>query len=162
MAQTSVKDDFDVARAGGIADGMPRVINSAVAKVEIPFGRAVTRDADGEVSLPVNAGEVADGVLQGVALTTHFTESLPQGGVTPASYKVGDMVNVGRKVRVWVEVEDTPTPGDAVFVRFQDGDLGVFRTDADGADAAEITAGAEWASVKDTVTGLAQLDLNLP
>lgn len=120
--------------------------NLAIAKVssysaegEIGFGRycVLGTDKEKQVKLPGLAADITALVSKrGVALQVHTKENLANGNAP--SYKDKETVSVEEKGEVYVKVEDAVTPLSAVFVRFQGGDEGLFRSDADGGDAAEL------------------------
>lgn len=95
---------------------------------EIPFGFAVALDlaeanaADGEqaVRLP-NSG--TDKIL-GIALSSHFMESLGRFATDPAAkpqYPAGHPVNCCRAGRVWAKPETAVIKGDPVYFRYAAG-----------------------------------------
>lgn len=159
MTQNSVEVFPDKARPGGLVDNRVKNVESRVAVGDVPFGLAVARTVDdNSVKVVAAAGDVAAGILQGAALSSHFIES-QQGGTDPASYKDEDMVNVLSMGALWVQVEDTPAVGDDVFVVHTGAGAGKFRTDS--TNAVQIT-NARWLGAVDPNTGLAPLQINLP
>lgn len=159
--QTSVNVFPDKARPGGLVDNRAKNVESRVASGIVEFGLAVARVTDDNtVRVVTGAGDVAAGILQGAALSSHFLES-QQGGSDPESYKDEDMVNTLSMGALWVQVEDTPAVGDDVFVRHTNGIPGAFRTDNAGGEAVEIT-NARWLGAADAGLSLAPLQINLP
>lgn len=147
--------------AGMKADSGFDDILSGLAEGAVPFGRLVSvgTDKERQVLLPASALSITDKkLLRGVAIHTHAVES-ELGGSNPPGYKDEQAVSYMREGRVAVEVEEAVTPDDDVFVNFQNGDEGKFRTDAGGGDAAEL-ANARW--VKGTSgAGIAILEVRL-
>lgn len=163
--QTNYSKEAALGRVGGLADEKPpRDVVTGVAAAAIPFGLFLVRDTGGDdkVKVPTAAGDfAARGSLMGVALATQAIESDPS--VVPAEYPIGHPINVGKKARVFVRPEDAVTPTSGVFVRHTAGageSLGAFRTDADGTDAADISAYARWMSSADAGE-LAVLEVDL-
>lgn len=110
----------------------------------IEFGRftSLGTDKEKQVILPGAATDITGlKAKRGVALKVHTKESLPDGNAP--KYKEKETVSVMTKGTVYVKVEDAIDPTDDVFVRFQGGDEGLFRSDADTADAAQL-ADARW------------------
>ena len=106
-------------------------VESKVAAGAIPFGTWVCFKAAGEAILPAAAGDVT-GYQGGIALIDH---SLPsdQGG-----YVAGNRVRVLTRGKAFALNEETLALGDTLYVRHTDAGadgLGVFRNDADTADA---------------------------
>jgi hypothetical protein len=164
--QTSYTKNAALGRVGGLADEKPpRDVVTGVAAAAIPFGLFLVRDTGGDDKVKVPTAAVdftARGSLMGVALATQAIES--QTGVAAANYPIGHAINVGKKVRVIVRPEDAVTPTSGVFVRHTSGGggtvLGSFRTDADTATAADISAYARWMSSADAGE-LAVLEVDL-
>lgn len=75
-------------------------------------------------------------------------------------YNRGAMVNVLAKGRIWVEVEEAVSPGDAVYVRYVAGaseKQGIFRKSVDSTDCVKLD-NARWV-VGASAAGLAVLEL---
>ncbi len=107
----------------------------------IPFGHAVALDAgrfdaNDPQALPIKLPNASTDVLLGIARHTHFFEStyFPATPVATPAYPAGQPVNVARKGRFWVKVEEAVTAGDAAYVRYNtDGNgAGALRKSADG------------------------------
>jgi hypothetical protein len=133
-------------------DGANQVIYKRASEA-IPPGRLVVLSATDtdECDLPNATGEVTDGRALGVALIDRQS--------TTTNYATDDMVRIAVSGEVWVTVEDAVTAGTVPYVRFADpgaDGLGVFRSDADTADAVQLpgalfattTAGAGLAIVR--------------
>ena len=130
-------------------DGMkgnigPDTVMSYAAEGVIGFGRfvALGTDKEKQVKLPAGATDVTSlKSKRGVALQSHANEN-PKNGAEPR-YLDKATVSVLTKGFVYVKVEENIAVADDVFVRFQGGDEGLFRSDADTADAAQL-ADARW------------------
>lgn len=110
--------------------------------VTIPFGHAVALDSGCFAStdpqaLPIKLPNSASDVLLGLAMHTHFFESsyFPQTPVSKPAYPAGQAVNVARKGRFWVKVEEAVTAGDQAYIRYNADGLGngAWRKSLDGA-----------------------------
>ena len=128
------------AKVGGIgftfADGTNTTATETQANAQadpIPFGRAVLEDGqsedDGELLCKLPDTADADAIL-GVAqyTATHEQERDTSVGsnfeVQRSEYPANSLVNVMRKGRIYVSVEDSPSIGDDVYIRHAaDGDL---------------------------------------
>jgi len=131
------------------ADSSPVSDNvSGIASAAIAFGLGVCRKTGGEatdrppaVGLPAASTDISD-LFIGVAL---FDATQP-ADPTPIGYAQYDVLAIKRVGRVWVTCQDGCAVGDPVFCRFQGGNEGVFRTDADTANAAQVP-NASWRSI---------------
>lgn len=143
MSQTNYDEQ------GKALDGMLgglglKEVMSLAAEGNIGFGRYVAKGTDGEKQciLPGAATDITNLTKKrGVALQSHANEN-PANGLEPR-YLDKKTVSILTKGKVYVKVEEAVTVDDDVFVRFQGGDEGLFRTDADTADAAQL-ADARW------------------
>lgn len=131
-----------------------------VAKVVIPFGRAIIRASGTEKSarLPSATGQAFAGILE--RIHSNVDPSLAGEG---ASF--GQDLSVVRRGMMCVEVDQTVAPGNNVFFRHTAGGtglgaVGTFRTDADTARGDQITQAA-WI-IGTTGAGIAVVDLNIP
>lgn len=124
----------------GLKGGLgPEFVSSYAAEAAIPFGRftCLGTSAEKQVKLPALSTDVTNLLAKrGVALQSHARENLANS-LAP-QYAAKETVSVMEKGTVWVKVEDAVTPASSVFVRFQGGDEGLFRSDADGGDAAAL------------------------
>lgn len=154
--------------AGMVAEGFTTETDTKVNRdANMPFGIAVvdaSQDGGGkdkdDVKLPSTTGQRFMGVTQHSHAIEAAGASLTGTEGIPATHPC----NVLRRGRIAVVVEEAISLGDAVFFRHTAGvgeQVGAFRTDADTADADEITEGAEWVS-ETTGAGIAILELNLP
>lgn len=113
-------------------------MTATVASGEIPFGVIVVMDgAADKCRLPELASDIGAKTL-GLALRTLALENNLDGtNVYPAK----SAINVLKKGRAWVEVEDTVVAGDSVYVRHEangsDSQLGAVRPNMDG--VAQVT-----------------------
>lgn len=131
MPQLSYPRTQPIGFAGQISSEVPRTVQTGVSEessAEIPYGVVVAlgTNQDG-VKLPTANTDI----LQGIAVHSHadftsFAEFGGAGGLLPKS-----PINVLRKGRCYVVVEDAVTPASKVYVRFgTDGGLsqkGAFR-----------------------------------
>lgn len=157
----------DQAREGFLVDTSPvRDIVSRLAEVVIPFGKFVVAtigQSEDLVKLPTAATDISvAGLGAGVAIADTSKET--PDGATRGEFAIDDAVPVIRKGRIWVLAEDEVTDLDKpVFVRFVAAGLevlGSFRTDADTADAEELTK-ARWRSRTVGAGQLAILEIDL-
>lgn len=110
--------------------------------VTIPFGHAVALDA-GRMSssdpqaIAIKLPNSASDVLLGLAKHTHYFEStyFPSAPITKPAYPAGMPVNVAKRGRFWVKVEEAVSAGDQAYVRYNDdgNGKGAFRKSLDGA-----------------------------
>ena len=121
---------------GMLGDIGPNYKRSGAAEGAVPFGRFTTKgtDAEKQVRLPALAVEIT-GLKnrRGVALQSHANENL-KNGLSPR-YVDKKTVSFLSRGTVFVKVEDAVDTDDNVFVRFQNGDEGLFRSDAGGGTA---------------------------
>lgn len=161
--QTSYSYAPATAFAGLLADDGVRDVLSRVNPVDaIPFGCAVVLgvDPDNDCKLPAAAADITTAAnALGIAFSTQAIESSASG---VAQYPVKSSVNVLRKGRVWVQVEEAVTPASPVFVRYASGaggtQKGAFRASADTATA------AQWANARYVtsagIAGFAQVEID--
>lgn len=164
MSQTIVKEQ-GLALNGQIYDLSSSIKSSKAAEGRVLFGRFVVRGTDKglQCKLPGAALDITSLKAKlGVALQSHANENL-QDGLAPG-YEDKKPVSIMEKGKVYVEVEEAVTPDSDVFVRFVAGaggdQLGIFRTDADTASAAQL-ANARWESSSVDVDGKLIAVLNL-
>jgi len=134
------------------------VLTGKAVKEAMPLGLLAVVDqanGDGAVMLPTATGDITN-LTAGVVLHSHAIESSASGD---PQYPQNAAVNVLRKGRVYVEVEDAVDEGAAVFARHT-ADFGKFRSDIDGGDAT-LVPGAVFRS-STTGAGLAVVEINLP
>ena len=162
--QTSYSIDQPKAIEGQLADLENKdVMTGENTLTDIFFGKFVSRGAgDNLIIRPAASTDITDVTkARGVALTHQAIES-NLGSAAPF-YPQKSAVNVLKKGRVWVKVEEAVTPTDPVFVRFASGAggtvLGSFRKTADTATAAQL-AGAKYLS-NAAANGLALLELDI-
>jgi len=136
----------------GITDKVGRVAAAA-----IPFGVGLAQTAvAGQAEIPTATGFV----FEGISVQTNKPTANATG---EAQYEIGEEITVLRKGRVWVYVEEAVAVNDDVFLRHTDNAAllaGDFRTDADTANADQIT-NARFVTAT-TAAGLAQIEINLP
>lgn len=163
--QTSVATSFAVGFAGMRADNSPCDTLSAYNRGlgALPFGLAVIKGTGpNDVRAPIGASVAAD--LLGIIEFTHAYKNYDLSSPADAGVPVGGMVNLAKKGRYLVKVEEAVLVGDTAFVRIAAGAggtvLGAFRKSADTATA------ISWTGVKfltaAAANGLAVIDLNLP
>ncbi len=140
--------------------------NATVAEVfpntdTIPYGRFVSRDVDypERCHLPAAAVQITNvGKNAGITVRNHEHENGDGEG-----YQVDDQVECVSQGVVFVKVEEAVDISDDVYVRHTASsteELGVFRTDADGSDAAQLSNARflESGSAGDII----RLQINLP
>lgn len=161
--QLSYSTDMSPAREGQLADtGNNDVMTKENTATAIFFGKFVSRGAaDKSCIRPAAAADITDAKKAlGVAISHQALESSATGD---PEYPVNSAVNVLKKGRVWVEVEEAVTPLDPVYVRYAAGAggtvLGSFRMSADTATAG-LLAGAKYLSTA-AAAGLALLELDI-
>jgi hypothetical protein len=162
--QTTYSNVPGAAFAGMLGDSKPADILSRAlgGSVNVGFGLMLEYGATPTTEAAPLADGATLGDLVGVTVHRHTQDRASltgTHGITPNS-----TMDLLRKGRVWVVVEEAVTPGDAVFVRHTAAGLevkGAFRNDADGGDAVDISTKARWESTT-TGAGIALLDLNLP
>lgn len=153
MSQTSYSIAQPAAVSGQLGTAEPYSALTFNNPVDtIAFGRMVAK-----VSGDANGCELPDGgsaVLLGVAIRKLHT--------TDNDYQPENEVGVMRRGQIWVEVEQTVTPDSPVYVRHTDPGalgLGVFRADADTADAVLVPEARYLVGA--SANGVALLDINL-
>lgn len=135
MSQTTVENQ-PVGSAGDRADASSGDVISRVAEIDLPFGRYAVYGTDPErqALLPGAAGDVTDNKkAAGFVKSTHALESNLTGVPRYLALKMANLMRAGR---MFVEVETNVDTDDDVFIRFQGGNEGKARNDADGGDAA--------------------------
>lgn len=160
MSQTSVSSTMEIGIAGQLADSGDNDVVSKLASVAMPFGKlAVEAATEGQCKLPGVAGDVTDPLkVLGLVLKTQAIES---DSSSASDYAAGDMVNVMRKGRALVKVEQTVVVTDPVYVRYAAGGDGVgsFGNSA-GTSERALLASAKY--IKGAASGgLAVVELNL-
>lgn len=115
--QTSYAQSMTAAFAGMLADNGANdciAMTNDEASAEIAFGRAVmfgsTTNAN-SAKLPTSE----NAVIAGIVVHSHSYAQTTELGTT--GVKVGGVLNVLRKGRIWVTVEDAVVPGDRLWVR---------------------------------------------
>lgn len=132
--------------------------------VDIQMGVAVAEGSADDLAA-VLSGSTVDDDLAGIVVRgmDGLVNDLGEGGA-PATFAPNATLSVLRRGEAWVTVEDAVAKGADAFVRIQNpaaGDpVGLFRSDADGGDAIEMT-GARYAS-STTGRGLAKVRINRP
>lgn len=162
MSQTSYSVDQAAAVAGLLGDSGYHDVLSGIASVAMGFGLAVLKGSgDADLALPGASGDVAK--VKGVTVHQHMEQSL--AGV--AQYAQKSAVSVLHKGRIWVQVEESVVPGDAVFVRYAAGGNGVgsFGKTAGTSERAQLSDGSMGSKAKYLTTasanGLALLEVSL-
>lgn len=129
---------------------------SRAAYAAIPFGRFVCRQDDRRVRLPAGAGDLAQGLLLGVAI---YDASKAPGG-----YAQYDMVSLLHHGKIWMWAEEAVTEGGAVLIRHTANGglaaLGGVRTTAN-TGAAAAPEGIQFRT-STTAAGLVVVEINLP
>jgi len=158
MAQTSYPTSQPESVAGLVFGLNPTTVISRAAEAAIEFGRAVVQGTDKETQAiqPSATGQV----LLGVSIAVQKSRDIAAG--TSANYAATESVGIVTEGQIYVEVDQTVSPGDAVFFRHTGAaaDIGKFRLDADTAKADQIT-NARW--IKGAAAGgIAVLEISLP
>lgn len=137
MTQTSVPYSIAAAIAGAKADlthGVTQSYVNAEASAEMPFGIVVKEGANDGEALLLTA---SSNKLAGLVLHSHAYDVRYELGTTGIKPKV--MLNIMRKGRAWVQVEEPVNRGDIPWVRVATGALGTvvgsFRKSQDGGQA---------------------------
>lgn len=135
--------------AGSLYDLADNVVSSFIseeASAEIPFGVMVARGTADNGALKLHTSSAAmDGILAGVVLHSNAYNKTNELGTT--GLKPGIIMNVLRKGRVWVQVEEAVTPASVVKVRAvaSGGEVaGAFRDTADSTDCVDISRMARY------------------
>lgn len=128
----------------------------------IPYGYGVCMDDRAAVSgqqirLPRQATDVTGPAFEGISVRDVMRTANSGNG-----YANQSSVNVLRRGRIWVQVEDAVAAGGDVYCRYTDPTsaygLGSFRSDADTSDAGKIP-GASYRTAA-SADGLAQVELS--
>ncbi len=139
-------------------------ITANVATITIPFGRAVVNRSgagttERSAALPTSTGQTFAGVAERIHSNVDPSAASPADDIGAiAAFQDMTVIKEGEVI---VEVEEAVLESDNVFFRHTAGageNLGTFRTDADTADADQIT-NARWVS-RTTGAGLAVLAIN--
>lgn len=135
--QTTYTREHVVGFPGSIVDaGLKNIITKLAEASSIGSGLAVTRGTlDDQALLATATG------AEFVGITTSTTAGQADGS-DAFVYQENDAMNVLETGRIYVTCEDGCVPGDDVFFRHTAAGLevlGAFRTDADTADADQIT-----------------------
>ena len=144
------------------------------ADAAISFGVGLIYDgeiSDGRQKVAVPAATFTIRDFAGIAEYSHKQQRGEDAGLTDltttqtAEYSAGDDITIAQKRRLIVFSEQAVNPGAAVFLRHTAGGAGTapgqFRTDADTANAIDISSVARWKSVT-AGAGNAELEINLP
>jgi hypothetical protein len=158
MSQTAYTTYMPIGFAGMLADSGENDILSCRSEEAglMPFGVAVTRGV-----LDWSAIQMVDtnSVPIGVTLHTHQADPLIGIGIPNKG-----TLNLLKRGRVYVTVEEAVTPASPVFVRFASGaggtQKGGFRASADSATAVAWTRARYLTTA--AAAGLAVLEVNLP
>lgn len=117
--QSSYTQNMTKAFAGMLADSGDHdviAMRNDEASASIAFGRAVKfgSTTDGtSAKLP----DSENAVIAGIVMHSHAYSNSPNGDLDSTGLKVGATMNVLRKGRMWVTVEDAVIPGDRLWVR---------------------------------------------
>jgi hypothetical protein len=164
MSQTNYPLVQPTASEGLLADLTPKQVQSFAAETALSPGRVVVRgtDVQKQCQLPAAATDITDAnKILGISLREHVRENTT---ANPQGFVATDTVGVIMDGKVYMKVEDAVTAGEPVFARFQVNggldQLGKVRSDADGANAAQIP-GARFETSADA-DGFAVVSLNKP
>jgi hypothetical protein len=155
---TEVIEDTPDGYEGQLWPTYPSAKDTRIAEEIISPGRCVTGvGATNEkgVNLPTTSAGVTTAGLVGVSMfNTAKSEAT-------SDYAENEPLTLVIQGRIWVRAEDVVSDGGDVYVRFQDGDLGRFRSDTDGGDAAQLPS-AKFRGSTSAVDELVVVELNLP
>ena len=159
MAQTSYSVNMAVAYAGMKADMFNDDVESMFneeASAEMPFGVMLAQGtADSGALLPDSDTEILVGVL------LHSHEYAKDSELGSTGVKPDAALNVLRKGRVWVTVEEAVSPGDRPYVRYAgSGQEGAFRKSAVIGETIDARAWGVFRTSADA-SGLALLELDM-
>lgn len=136
----------------------PHAVDTVLAEETIPPGRLVSSHSatgDNGVLLPASADDVTNGCKQGIAMFRVAKSEVS------SNYVVAEPLSRITQGRVWVLAENVVTDGGSVYVRFQNGDLGRFRSDTAAGDAA-LLAGACFRGSTSGADELVVVEINRP
>lgn len=159
---SGVAGGFTSTTSGGGTGYTVALTTAAADPAVIPFGRALTTSSTegADTCRMINAALSATNILRGVSCRTNVFESQGIGYSIIEGYPPKEAVNVIRKGRLAVRVQEAVTPLSAVWVYHTGTYQGTFRATTD-ANASQITSGAVWHKGA-SAGGLAVLELNLP
>jgi hypothetical protein len=164
MSQTTIPYPLPIGFAGQLADTLDNDVLSYVSaevSLEMPFGIMVakgTGDFDG--ILPVSSGSVPVGVL----VHAHVYDNGPNGELGTLGLKPKTALNILRRGRIYVLVEEAVVALDRAYIRYAAGSggsqLGTFRKSADSATALDVTKKCQYLTSA-SAGGLALLDVDM-
>lgn len=155
---TEVIEDTPDGYEGQLWPTFPSAKDTRIAEEAILPGRCVTgvgATIDRGVLLPTTALGVTTAGLVGVSMLNPYKSEVS------SEYAEKEPLTRVTQGRLWVSSEDIITEGGDVYVRFQGGTLGAFRSDSDSGDAA-LLPGAKARSSTTATNELFVLELNLP
>lgn len=160
MSQTTYTSQPGESYQGMLGDSKETdIISRALGgATNVEFGKMLAYGATPAKECAPLADGAAAITFAGVAVHRHTPDRASltaDEGIVP-----DEMVDLLRKGRVWVPVDEAVTPGEAVYVVHTGATKGSFRKSADGGNTLVI-AGASWQSTTGAA-GIALLDLNLP
>lgn len=162
MAQTSYSLLMEQAIAGLLADSGYKDAWSAVnaeASAEIPFGVMVARGSTENKCIKLVD---TNSVLLGVHIFSNEYAKDQELGST--GIKPGVMMNILRKGRIWVVVEEIVAKDEPCYVRYTasggNTTIGAFRND-DDTSKAKLVPGARFIAAT-TGAGLALVEIDMP
>ncbi len=162
MSQTSITSKMDAAYAGMMRDDnydnftVPGI--SEEVALETPFGVAVARGTvDDGVKLPA----AANAKIKGVVRHSHHYDKTSELGTIGLKPKT--LMNVLRKGRIYVTVEENVAPGDRAHIRYAAGaggtQLGAFRKSSVVNETLDLTTCAEFQTTA-LAGGIAVVDVD--
>lgn len=161
MSQTSYSQSMAVAKEGMLADiGDNDVVSFNNPAVAVPFGKFVVRSTgDDECKLPVASTDIT--VVTSALGMALAVQSIEQDSSGVAQYVAKSQVNVLKKGRAWVKVEEAVTVASTVHVRYAAGGngLGSFG-DTTGTSERAPLAGAKYLTAAGA-NELALIEFNL-
>ena len=162
MSQTTYLRDQPAGRPGMLADNSwlkdsVSAVNDE-ASAEIQFGIMVQQAAEGKCTILT----AATNKFLGISLLDHayhLSQELGDTGVKPDM-----MLDVLRRGRIFVKIDEDVAVGDAVRFRIDNGGggvPGVFRKTADAGNTTNVTFGARWVKGGTSALGFAVLEIDL-
>lgn len=118
--QTTFSQNLTAAFAGMLADQGDHdawAMTNNESSASIPFGRAVKFGAVSGADKSAKFPTAETSVIAGIVMHSHAYSNSPNGDLDSTGLKPGAVMNVLRKGRIWVIVEDGCSVGDRLWVR---------------------------------------------
>ena len=162
MSQTSTPTiEMSKGISGQLASGIePKKIATSIAKAAaMVIGRLAVYDqanGDDAVKAPAATGDITN-LTKGIVLLAYSQEVTDDASPV---WPQNSALPVLQKGEAYVAVEDAVAAGNPVFARHAAGNLGAFRSDADGGDATLVPSAVFKSST--TGAGIAIVEINRP